>query len=285
MRAAPKNLEAYAKAQLDARLKKLATNLRKTAKDAEETEHIHDLRVAIRRFTQALRVFDYLLQHGHVRRMKRKLRKVMDLCGETRNCDIAAESLKAAGVALDGLLNRSLEKARERSATELTDVLTGWKISARTAAWRGWLQPEAGPNQTILSSAKRTLAPLVRDFLEAGAVALKPDSTPEEMHRFRLLSKRLRYTLEIFQPVLGSECQQAIGVIRELQEYLGAVNDCVASADLIGELGKSGASARRAKSALRRLLRKRVDAFRKYWRGHMAEKQESWWQDWIRSIE
>src|SRR5215831_18368123 len=59
-------LRSYAEAKLAARLKKISSTLRRAAKDPDDPENIHDLRVAIRRFTQALRVFKDLLDRGRV---------------------------------------------------------------------------------------------------------------------------------------------------------------------------------------------------------------------------
>jgi CHAD domain-containing protein len=285
MRAGPRNLERYAQAQLQARLDKLALNLRRTARRPEGAEDIHDLRVAIRRFTQGLRAFRYALGHGNVRQMRRPLRKIMNRCGAARNADVALEVLKAAGAPANGSLKSGLEAARSRAGRDLAEFLKEWKIASKMRTWRDWLAPEAGPNQTIASAARRSLRPLARQFLRAGALAAKPRSTPREMHRFRLLGKRLRYTLEIFQPMLGSECKEAIEAVRKIQEYLGAINDCAATADLIAQYGAPGAATTRAKAALRRLLAQRVETFRAHWREHFKPKEKRRWLDWIGRIE
>ncbi len=284
MRAGAKSLESYAAEQLEARLKKLGTNLRRAAKDTENAGHIHDLRVAIRRHTQAMRVFADLLDRGRVRRIQRKLRKVMDLCGETRNCDIALAVLAAAGVTPDGPLKRRLERGRVEAAARLKQHLKDWKINRRIRIWGRWLHPEGGPPQTAPSAARRALRPLAAEFFRTAQVAAKPDSTPEQLHRFRLLSKRLRYSLEIFEPVLGADGKRALARLRELQERLGAVNDCAASAAAIARLGEDGPPLRRARRALRRLLRERMEAFRAWWREHMDAKEQRRWRHWIGNI-
>src|SRR5262249_52219180 len=55
------SLKRYAEAKLAARLKRISSTLRRAAQNPEDPENIHHLRVAIRRFTQALRVFKDLL--------------------------------------------------------------------------------------------------------------------------------------------------------------------------------------------------------------------------------
>ena len=83
-----------------------------------------------------------------------------------------------------------------------------------------------------------------------------------------MAAKHLRYTLEIFGPLAGAEWEQEIGRIREMQEFLGAVNDCVSSIGLIEEYGHE-AETRGLKILLRRLLKKRLAAFRKHWRSSL----------------
>jgi CHAD domain-containing protein len=48
----------------------------------------------------------------------------------------------------------------------------------------------------------------------------------DELHAMRIAAKRLRYTLEIFAPVLGPETPPLLKTIEELQERLGGIHDC-----------------------------------------------------------
>jgi CHAD domain-containing protein len=78
------------------------------------------------------------------------------------------------------------------------------------------------------------------------------------MHKFRLVVKRYRYTLEILQ-------QPPIDTLRGLQERLGAINDCVTAVDVIDDINLSVTAKRRIKAALSRLLDRRRAEFRAYW--------------------
>jgi CHAD domain-containing protein len=271
-------LTSYAEAKLAARLKKISSTLRRAAKDPDDPENIHDLRVAIRRFTQALRVFKDLLDRDRVRKMRRRLKKIMDLCGDVRNHDIALEVLHAAGAPATGTLERRLRKTRSQIASDLSNRLSGSRGATmnkiRAKEWRDWLRAKAGRAQTVASTARRVLVPLTAQYFKARDAAAKSETTADEMHRFRLTAKRLRYTLEIFGPVAGPRWKQRIEEIRGLQEHLGGVNDCVVTSDLIGQ----------PNAALDRLLRRRVEAFHKYLSRHFLPSVERSWLTQFRKI-
>jgi CHAD domain-containing protein len=273
----------FAKAQLRLRLRKTAATARRASDRPGEAENIHELRVAIRRFTQALRVFRDLLDPSHVRKMRRGLHKIMDRCGDIRNCDIAKETIDAAGAPASAALERHLRKTRSRAEGDLEDLLSHSRIS-KIKDWDDWLKTKAGPGQTIAGSARKTLVPLTRQFFKAAEAAGQPRSTVDEMHRFRLLAKRLRYSLEIFGPAAGRGWQRRVDEIRALQERLGAVNDCATTLDLLNnssngprEALKQSRDRQGAVRALEGLLAHRIQEFRAYRDGRFgANVQRSW---------
>lgn len=248
------------------RLRTLAASLRRAAKNPGEPESIHRLRVSIRRFTQVLRVFDGLFSHS--RKMRRRLRGLMALCGAARNCDIALEVLAAAGVPADLPLERRLKQRRARTGRALAKLLTEGDARAGMRRWRAWLTAKPG-RQT--ASVPQVLPALSRKFMAAGRAAAKAGAGFEQMHEFRLLVKRYRYTLEI----LGGEAPAGVRIetLRGLQERLGAINDCVTTAELMDDLNLSTAGKRRIKAALNRLLASRAAAFRVYWRSQHSPKR------------
>jgi CHAD domain-containing protein len=66
------------------------------ASDAPDIEAVHKMRVAIRRFQQALRLFSQFLRKRGVRRVRRQLKELMDPAGELRNHDIAIGLMRRA---------------------------------------------------------------------------------------------------------------------------------------------------------------------------------------------
>jgi|SRR5579863_1060419 len=244
--------EAEAKAR--ERLRTLVASLRRAAKHPGDAESIHRLRVSIRRFTQVLRVFNGLFSHS--RKMRRRLRGLMDLCGVARNCDIALDVLAAAGVPADLALEKRLKQRRARAGRELARLLTDGDGRAGMRRWSKWLTAKSGHPT---ASAPEVLPSLSHQFLTVGEAAAKAGAGFEQMHEFRLLVKRYRYSLEI----LGSP---PIDVLRGLQERLGAINDCVTTADLIEGMHLGAVAKRKIKVALNRLIARRAADFRAFWR-------------------
>ena len=236
--------------------KELEARLRRVEKHPSEVEAIHHLRVSIRRFKQVLRVFED--RFPHVRKMRRSLRRLMELCGEVRNWDIAPEVLAAAGTPAGAGLEKRMERRRTRAARDLAKLLKRDDLRSKIHHWRAWLEVKGGDG-----AVAGKLAPSAREFRSAGAAAARAGVEYAQMHRFRLLVKRYRYTLEI----LGTN-QAQLKILRALQDRLGAINDCVTAADLITEIKVSVAEHRKIKAALNRLLENRSAEFRVYWRAH-----------------
>jgi CHAD domain-containing protein len=244
MKPAVDSLAKFAEAKAAERLKTFAAKLRLAKKQPGEAASIHDLRVSIRRFNQSLRVFKNLFERGHYRKMRRRLRKLMELCGAVRNCDIAVEVLAAAGAPANRVLKAHLRKLRTQGESELAEGLKEWDFR-----WRAWLHTKPSKNQKIETRARQVLRTLEREYRRAATTDL------EKLHEFRLAAKHLRYTLEIFGPFSGEGWERKIERIREAQELLGAVNDCVTTSALIKEHSHDTA-------AVKRLLTKRLAAFR-----------------------
>src|ERR1700675_2818312 len=94
----PAPISKYALKQTRACLQRFKKNLRHTAKHPEDPDAIHDLRVSIRRLSQSLRTFRGLLDPKRVKKLRRRLRNVMEYCGDVRNCDVALELLQQSGI-------------------------------------------------------------------------------------------------------------------------------------------------------------------------------------------
>ena len=123
-------------------------------------------------------------------------------------------------------------------------------------------------------NAHRALPRLAKEFFAAGTVTARAHPDYERLHQFRLLAKRFRYTLEMFEPVFGPEIARGVKELRGLQDKLGAVNDCITALSLI-------AANPDAVAAIEKLLAGREIALRSYWRERFDSRQQAWWLDWL----
>ena len=88
--------------------------------------------------------------------------------------------------------------------------------------------------ETVEQNVERVLPKMAAKWFAAGENAMQPGVSWEDMHRFRLLSKRFRYSLEIFAPLYGPSLETRIGLLRKLQNFLGEINDCITARTLLG---------------------------------------------------
>ncbi len=105
-----------------------ATLLRRLASSAHEaaalgtSDAVHDLRVGIRRLNQCLQLFAASFPKDKVRKIRRELKKVMDLAGEVRDLDITIELCKKAKIRVDPLVAHERRRARK----QLISALKSW---------------------------------------------------------------------------------------------------------------------------------------------------------------
>jgi CHAD domain-containing protein len=128
----------YATAQASRRLDRFAFELRRAAKSGD-ADAIHDLRVAIRRFSQCLRVFGQFFPRRDSRKIRQRLRLIMDVAAEIRNRDITLALLREAGGNTDTPLCRTLTDGRKKAEQELIDSIRSWGRREFSAKWRARL--------------------------------------------------------------------------------------------------------------------------------------------------
>ena len=118
------------------------------------------------------------------------------------------------------------------------------------------------PRLSPAVNARRYLPELVRTwFEEAERILAQPDD-PARLHRLRLISKRLRYTIELFGPRYCAGLPIGIDKLKHLQDLLGEANDAAVAARLIAKLPGSA----RMRRQLEEIAAGRTAAFRAEWR-------------------
>jgi CHAD domain-containing protein len=115
----------YAAGQTSMLLRRLAFQANRTAKLAD-VDAIHDLRVAIRRLTQCLRVFSKFFPRERTKKIQQKLEAVMDLASEVRNRDTALQLMAGAPPLLDSTLVEVLSHERGKAERSLVTALQRW---------------------------------------------------------------------------------------------------------------------------------------------------------------
>jgi CHAD domain-containing protein len=203
---------------------------------------VHDLRVAIRRLSQALRMFAHLFDAKEARRMRRSLKPVLDAAAVARDLDVGEELLLQEGLLDTHPLLSGMRAERERAALALLgrvyllkseDLPTQWL--PRFANLR--LEPESAA-----LVARQWLPPVAQDFFKTGRKTILKASTPQRLHAFRLSAKRFRYTLELFRAFYGPVFLQRLEKVRQIQSILGKRQDCAVMAARLEPLAPTDAA-------------------------------------------
>ena len=129
----------YANQQASARLGKLAFQVQAAA-ESMDADAVHDLRVAIRRFNQSLTVFASLYPKREAKKIRKRLRRVMEVAGEIRDRDIALEVLAEAGVKPEDPLSARIASERRLAEHALAEKVKRWNRANFSAKWRSALQ-------------------------------------------------------------------------------------------------------------------------------------------------
>ena len=271
-------MKKYARRQTLARLKILNAALRGAAHHPQDAEAIHDLRVAIRRFVQCLKVFQQFFDSRAAHKMRRRLSKLMDRCGAVRNCDIALDLLRESGTE-DANLVDSIKAQRDTAEHALAGTLKRWRRRSIRKTWPERLQaPVRGgmwdTRRPPFDAVRRALPKLAAHFFAAGNTAASPKATPHVMHRFRIRAKQFRYTLEIFEPLYGLDLTDHLHAMRALQDKLGRLNDCIASQELVRDNAQ-------AVAALARRAERCETEFRAQWTRHFDATVRKRWKAWL----
>lgn len=88
--------------------------------------------------------------------------------------------------------------------------------------------------QSAAEAAQALLPKMARKYFEAGRDAVSEKRPPDELHQFRLRTKRFRYTLELFRPVYGVRLDPYLESLRTIQGALGKVSDYEAIRRVLG---------------------------------------------------
>ncbi len=134
-----------------------------------------------------------------------------------------------------------------------------------------WVESATAPENAALELPK-----MARAYFRSGRALLKRKPSPRTLHRFRLESKRFRYTLELFRPCYGPGLEQRLAKLREIQTHLGEISDCSATIGLVGQSQKPFSA------FLKRRMAAKTSALHLYWEQTFdAAGQEKWWTGYL----
>jgi CHAD domain-containing protein len=219
-----------------------------------EVEEIHDLRVASRRLREALALFEPCFRAKRLTRIGKQVKRVTTTLGNLRNTDesilffshLEPEERQQSNPEVRELLDQlALEglAARRELADELDDLKPGplkSQLSAELAAPQLFPNNRSDPFQEVCRFAHGALAARALPLVELLPRALE-EANAGGQHQLRIAVKKLRYRLEILQPLFTSGFLELHRSLKGYQEVLGKLHDLDVFAALVLERVPQGA--------------------------------------------
>jgi CHAD domain-containing protein len=139
-------------------------------------------------------------------------------------------------------------------------------------------------SETAGVNARRRLPELVRSYYQEGRRAACDETPQEALHQFRLRTKRVRYTVELFRLCYGPGLERWLASLREIQDHLGAISDCATTRQLgPAALAEGSVERQRLESYLDQRAAREESAFRRYWRDVFDKSGEARrWETYFR---
>ncbi|MBZ5608404.1 MAG: CHAD domain-containing protein [Acidobacteriia bacterium] len=274
--ALPTETRKFAAEQTSKLLRRLAFQINRGLK-SRDAAAIHDLRVSIRRFTQALVVFKPCYRGKEMRKIRQRLKRIMIPAGEVRNHDIALKLISKSPRGDASELRSKLQGRRKESERLLMSLLKRWTERRSSQKWRAELEAAlARPEQpagsmAVEELARETLCRMAKDFFVRGNAAANPKAAPEELHRFRIAAKKFRYSLELLTPLYGATLMRWLERIKGVQTLLGDINDYETVRQMVAPY-KGGAE---VVAWLKKRERKSMSEFRQYWSEEFGDRDRA----------
>ncbi|HEU5330720.1 MAG TPA: CHAD domain-containing protein [Thermomicrobiales bacterium] len=205
----------------------------------DDPEAVHDLRVALRRLRATLGAAEPYYRTKPYQRQQRRIKALAGALGAVRDNDVLLALLGeyANGSAPDerpGLarLGDALAADREQEHRALLQVLDAWdeQDGSYAADFHAFsAQPRRDRARDWDSVTTVAARALTRDLDQidrrAGELEAVERDDVEAFHRVRIAAKHVRYTLELFAPVLNDDTPASTEELRRIQDTLGRLHD------------------------------------------------------------
>jgi len=207
--------------------------------DEDNEEHLHELRLATRRFRSVLHLFPVLSDAVNFTEIDKQLLELLRKLGVVRDIQLwvlELETLKEMkGFKEDGLLPNLLESAKsikDVRNSSLRKLLKSQEILDLLANITNLLRidmPNLARDKSMVGKADEYLLKHLNNkfnsVLEEEKVLNREDS--ESLHVFRISCRELRYWVEFSNPVLCDSKWKKIGkCMQKIATSLGEVHDC-----------------------------------------------------------
>ena len=216
--------------------------LRRQALNWTDPEGVHQMRVLSRRLRSAIADFEPYLRK--TRLPLTKLRTIARSLGAVRDEDVALDALEKLKSDTHGTVAQGLEilinERQLRRDQARSDLQKAIRDSAIAELLDDFVSRLRDPAPSPREPAAETQAPASPTFRNIGARVIRArlkelqaasphiyfPSDNKELHELRILSKGLRYAVELFAECWGQDLRAIAKEIAQLQTSLGELHDC-----------------------------------------------------------
>lgn len=218
-----------------------------------QIEGVHQMRVAFRRLRSALKLFRPRIPRQASADLVADLRWLNGFLGPARDWDVFLEEGMAPLFARFPhkrsllLLRRAAEPLRQRHHETLHDALTQPAYARLMSGFADWLERRAW-REGLPDEQQALLAEPALDFAtpwlerQHRRVVKRGEAfaelSTEQRHALRIRIKELRYALDFFACLYpGAAVKMTLGILSDLQDGLGVMNDITVARRLLDEAG------------------------------------------------
>ena len=219
------------------------------ARNWNDIEGVHQMRVALRRLRSALVTFRAAVPRTATAHWGDEMRWCANQLGPARDLDVfISESLRSVDHKLPLAGAEQLRALAENARAEAYQTANALLSSTRYASFKlglgSWISSQRW-REEIDSEQRQTLDIAIVPFaaqqldkrwrgIKRRSKAIQQDSTPA-LHELRIECKKLRYATEFFSP-LFADMKTFIAHLKKLQEVLGVLNDIAVMQILLDQL-------------------------------------------------
>jgi len=216
---------------------------------SDAIEGPHQLRVGLRRLRTALAVFAASLGGDALLHASQAARRLGQVVGDLRDIDVLIDEVvaQAAALGLDApaatAVTAALETRRSQVRADVRAELAGSESTGflfdlmELIEARGWLAP-SDYSQTarlaapVASVAAELLEKRHAKVMKHGRKIEKLDI--EALHELRKELKKLRYTVDVFDPIFpGKRVAAYLRALKDMQSAFGSLNDAAMAAEAL----------------------------------------------------
>lgn len=222
------------------------------SRTGDDIEDVHKMRVAIRRMRSAMRMFAPYYQKKALQPYNLMLKSTAKVLGGVRDLDVIMDDLKTYQAKQDEATQAALQAVLDRLGRDV------WLARTKLVAWLDTQRFQAfvkdfakfvcaegrasvAPASDVMPYEVRHIAPII--FYEHLAAVRAYDTVLEgadieTLHALRIEFKRLRYVVTFFESILGTSAEHFIEAIKDMQEYLGRLNDVTVARERLSRVAK-----------------------------------------------